>query len=127
MRQHYPEHATTLWALTVGPTVWALHFLLCYGATAIYCAKAPTPDIDLEALRLLILGFTAVALLAITAMGIYGYHQHSAGEDQRAPHQEDTEGDRYRFVGFATALLCGLSAVATTYVAIVVLFFESCR
>jgi hypothetical protein len=43
------------------------------------------------------------------------------------PHDFDTPGDRHRFLGFATVLLAGLSAVATLFAAVVVLYFEDCR
>ncbi len=29
----------TFWTLFTAPTVWALHFLVCYVAFAVYCAK----------------------------------------------------------------------------------------
>ena len=51
---------------------------------------------------------------------------HTAGL-QRMPHDFDTPGDRHRFLGFATVLLAGLSAVATLFAALVVLYFKDCR
>jgi len=43
------------------------------------------------------------------------------------PHDADTPEDRHRFLGFATLLLSGLSAVAVIYTALVVVVFRSCH
>jgi hypothetical protein len=43
------------------------------------------------------------------------------------PHDDDTPEDRRSFMGFATLLLCGLSAVAVVFVALPARFLEVCR
>jgi hypothetical protein len=43
------------------------------------------------------------------------------------PHDESTREDRHRFLGFATMILCGLSFVATVYVALPTLLISTCR
>jgi len=44
-----------------------------------------------------------------------------------ATRRERSAGGRRRFIRSATLLLCGLSGLATIYVAVVAAFFESCR
>ena len=75
---------------------------------------------------IIVVALTVVALAAIFALGAYAYGQHRRGRAD-VPHGDDTTADRERFLGFATLLLCGLSAVAVIYTAIVVFFFASCQ
>lgn len=119
------KNTDSLWILTVGPGLWAVHFLFCYGLAAVYCAKA-AGDGDIAAIRWLIVLLTLVVLGGIAAAGLYGLRRQG-GDDLRTLHPQDTPEDRYRFLGFATLLLAGISFVATCYVAMVVFFFETCR
>jgi hypothetical protein len=120
-----PEPQSTLWLLTAGPTTWALHLLLSYVTAAVWCAKAgrtaPLGDI-----RLVIAGYTVVALAAITVFGWRGLRQHRLGSST-LPHDAPTAADRHRFLGFSTLLLCGLSFVAVLYEAIAIAVIGSCR
>ena len=124
--EHPPEREESLWLLTIAPAIWMLHFLLSYTTSAIWCARVVGPDGSLAGVRLSIVGYTVVALGGIAVVGWIGFQRHTYG-DSLAPHDEDTPEDRHRFLGLATVLLAGLSAVATTYTAIVAFFFESCR
>jgi hypothetical protein len=126
-QEHYPERHESLWILTVAPLIWALHFLLCYGTAAVYCAKAAGPQTALDPIGTVITLATMLALAAIGITAVVGYRRHDTGVDEPLPHEEAKAGDRHRFIGFATLLLCGLSALATLYVAMVELFFENCR
>lgn len=121
-----PEKDESLWLLTISPTVWAAHFLLCYVTAAIWCAKAVGRDGSLGAVRWAIAVFTVLALAGIAATGWRGYLRHRHGT-AAAPHDFDTPADRHRFLGFATLLLSGLSAVAVVYVALAAVFIGSCR
>lgn len=113
-----------LWLLITGPLIWSVHFLVSYIAAALHCAKRP--DIALDDVRLLILALTAAALAGILTVGGIGLRYHLASPDG-LPHDDDTPEDRRSFIGFATLLLAGLSAVAVAYVALPILFFEVCR
>jgi hypothetical protein len=121
-----PEHRESLWLLIVSPTIWAVHFLLSYITAAIWCAKYASRYDSIEPVRWAILIYTALALLGIGWNGRSGMRRHRFGSES-LPHDFDTPGDRHRFLGFATALLAGLSAVATVFAAFVVLFFQDCR
>jgi hypothetical protein len=120
------ERALELWALAASPTLWAVHFLLSYGTAAVWCAKVAGLGGSLAGARAAIAIYTAVALAAIALVGWRGYRRHRLpGGDP--PHDDDTPEDRHRFLGFATALLSGLSAVATVYSALAAVFIGSCR
>ena len=112
--------------LTASPAIWASHFLLSYITAAVWCAKVAGPGGSLGSVRMAIVVFTAAALLGIGIIGWIAFRRHAFGT-ATAPHDFDTPEDRHRFLGFATLLLSGLSAVAVIYVAITVAFIGSCN
>ncbi len=116
------EGRQSLWWLAAGPLIWTAHFLACYLTAAIWCAKEGG---SLAGVRMAICAFTLVALVGIGFVGVVGWRRHRYGSGA-VPHDFDTPEDRYRFLGFATALLAGLSAVATGFVAMVAVFVEVC-
>lgn len=120
-----PERRESLWWLTAGPLLWALHFLACYLTAAIWCAKAGRLA-ELGWVRGAVAAYTVVALAGIGWTFLHGLRRHRHGA-ATVPHDFDTPGDRHRFLGFATLLLSGLSAVAVIYVALVAVFFGTCR
>jgi hypothetical protein len=120
------EKKESLWRLIVSPMIWAGHFLLCYITAAVWCAKFAPPDGSLEPVRWAIAVYTLVALAGIGWNGRDGLRRHRFGEGS-TPHDFDSAEDRHRFLGFATALLAGLSGVATVFAALVVIFFKDCR
>ena len=120
------EHRESIWMLAVSPTIWAAHFLLCYVTAAIWCAKVPSAVAPLGGVRTAVIVLTGLALAGICATGWIGYRAHSYGTAS-PPHDDDTPEDRHRFMGFATLLLSGLSAVAVIYAALVVVFVETCQ
>lgn len=121
-----PESRESLWLLIAGPMIWAVHFLLCYITAAIWCAKIAGIDGPLDGARLAIAVYTVLALIGIGIVAARGFRQHSFGRAS-VPHDYDTAADRHRFLGFATLLLSGLSAVATLYVALAAVFIGNCR
>lgn len=121
-----PEKHERLWRLVVSPTIWGAHFLASYVTAAIWCAKAVPRDGSLAPVRWMIAGYTLVALAGIAWNARDGLRRHERGTE--SPEQDyDTPGDRHGFLGYATVLLAGLSAVAVLYAGVVVLFFEDCR
>lgn len=121
-----PAIRDSLWFLIAGPTVWATHFLLCYVVGAVYCARAGDIDTSLAGVRLSIAVFTVIALGLIVHAGWHAYRIWGFGVED-PPHDDDTLTDRRRFLGYATMLLCGLSFVATFYVALPALIITDCR
>ena len=121
-----PESKEHLRLLVVSPTLWATHFLLCYVTAAIWCAKAGDPGASLEGIRSAIAWYTAVGLIGIAVIGWEGLRRHSHGTEATT-HDLDSPDDRHRFLGFATLLLSGLSAVAVAYAAFAETSFDTCR
>jgi hypothetical protein len=124
----------SLWLLTIAPTIWAAHLLLCYVTVAIWCAKAAGPGASLDGVRTAILWYTVVALAGIAVIGWEGLRRHSfpsaalgASGTEATTHDLDSPDDRHRFLGFATLLLSGLSTVAVLYAAFAATLFDTCR
>lgn len=126
MQSRVAERRESLWVLIAAPTIWAIHFLLCYVVAAVYCAKVDTAVTPLGPVRSAVVILTVLALAGIAMTGWVGYRAHTYGSES-APHDDDTPEDRHRFMGFATLLLSGLSAVAVVYAALVIVFIQTCQ
>jgi hypothetical protein len=120
-----PKEVESLWTLFTAPIVWAVHFLVCYIAAAIYCAKPFLFDVGFDALRAGIAAATLLALALILLSAWLAWRQWGFGTHD-PPHDDPTARDRKRFQGFATLLLSGLSFVAVLYVALPALFITEC-
>lgn len=119
------EARQSLWLLTISPAIWAAHFMVSYIGAAIWCGKITERTGGLGWVRIGIVVLALVALAGIGVTGRLGWRKHKHGEGQ-PPYDRDTPEDRHRFLGLATVLLSGLSAVATIYVALVPLFIRNC-
>ena len=133
-----PLDQGSLWLLTIAPTIWAAHLLLSYITAAVWCARLAGPDAALDGVRTAVIWYTTVALIGIAVVGWEGFRRHSfpsaepgrgvgKGGTETTTHDLDSPEDRHRFLGFATLLLAGLSAVAVLYAALAATFFETCR
>jgi amino acid permease len=122
----YPEHQDSLWSLTVPPTIWAVHFLVCYVSAALWCSKAGEAAASIGGIRVVIAVVTVVALVGIAISGVGGYRRHGGGFETTG-HDFDSREGRHRFLGFSAMLLAGLSAVATVFTAMPAIFIETCR
>jgi hypothetical protein len=121
-----PERTVHLLMLAAAPAIWILHFLLSYVTVAIWCARIAGPGGPLGGARTAIAWYTIFALAGIALVGWSGYTRHRHGTETQ-PHDSDMPEARHRFLGFATLLLAGLSAVATVYVAMSAMFFQTCH
>lgn len=126
MTERLPEKHESLWLLAGPPLVWAGHFLLSYATVALWCAKLGQRFDGLGPARGALVAYTGLALLGIVWLGYVGYKRHRLAE-KAAPHDDDSAEDRHAFIGLATALLAGLSAIAVMYVGLPVLFIGSCH
>jgi hypothetical protein len=120
-----PDHYS-LWLLTIAPTIWAAHLLLCYITAAIWCAKFVSFGGPLASVRPAVAWYTALALGGIAIVGWEGVRRHRYGTETTT-HDLDSAEDRHRFIGFATLLLAALSAVGVLYAALAATYFETCR
>ena len=126
MKSELREEKASLWVLAASPALWSVHFLLSYITAAVYCVKLAGPGGSLMPARVAIAVYTALALGGIGLVGWRGYKRHKMGGSE-PPHDADTPEDRHRFLGFATLLLSGLSAVATLYSALAAAIIRSCQ
>ena len=120
------ESRQSLWRPVLPPIIRAAHFMLSYITAAIWCAKVAGRDGPLGGARVAIAIYTIVALAGIATVGWRGWQRHIF-DGSETQHDFDTPADRHRFLGFATALLAGLSAVATIFTALAAVFFSDCR
>ena len=125
-QQSLPERPSYLALLAGSPTIWAAHFLLSYCTAAVWCEKFASDDGMLGGAGIALWSFTAAALLAIAVIGAAAWRRHRYG-DAELPHDFGSPEDRHRFLGFACALLSGLSAVAVLYSALAIALVGSCR
>lgn len=126
MTNRLSDRNESLVMVAASPTVWAVHFLACYVTASVWCAKQTTALAPLFTVRVTIAVYTAVALLVIAVVGGIGFRAHRL-HGEPAPHDDDTPEDRHRFMGYATLLLSGLSAVAVVFSALVAVFMETCQ
>jgi hypothetical protein len=125
MMRFLPKEIESLWTLFTAPVIWAVHFLLCYVAAAVYCAKQDSIGVSFDAIRIGIAVVTLVALMLIALSAWLAWRQWGFGASD-PPHDDPSRGDRTLFQGFATLLLSGLSFVAVIYVALPALFVTEC-
>ncbi len=117
-----PERARNLWTLTFSPVVWAAHFLIAYGTTAVICAKGGDP----LAARWTIAAASVVALVLIGIVALRSWRQWDFAEDHAHVHDRPTHEHRSQFLGHAGVLLSIVSAIGVIYVSLPAAFIESC-
>lgn len=120
-----PRQVESFVTLFTAPVVWAVHFLACYVAAAIFCAKPGILGADFAGLRVSIAAITILSLAMIVVSALLAWRQWGFGTGD-PPHDEPTRHDRLRFQGYATLLLSGLSFVAVIFTALPALFIADC-
>jgi len=120
-----PRQVESLWTLFTAPVVWALHFLACYIAAAIFCEKPGFLGMDFDTLRLAIAAVTVLSLATIVLSAALAWRQWGFGAGD-PPHDDPTRRDRLLFQGYATLLLSGLSFVAVIFTALPAIFIDGC-
>jgi hypothetical protein len=118
---------TDLWSVIISPSIWALHFLACYIAAAIYCEKLGR-DAPLDSVRMLVIVVTVLALGGIFWSGIRLWRVHDRSlTNNDFEYEHNTPEERHRFLSHVALMLSVLSAIAVIYVAIPMLYLETCR
>ena len=122
------ERHESLWWVAAPPGIWGVHFVLCYGTAAVWCAKYAGPGDSLLVARAAIGVYTALALLALGVVARRGLQRQRTlarslddGEDIDSPEV------RRHFLGFTLLALSALSAVAVVFSALAAVFIGSCR
>jgi amino acid transporter len=102
--------------------VWAVHFLAIYGAQATACVRA-APDTELFGQPLvptLVLGLTAVALLAVAAVGLLAWRRLPSGMTAQAGEEQP------RFLRWLTVGTALFAALAILWETLPVLVLPPC-
>ncbi|MFD1331721.1 hypothetical protein ACFQ4O_06870 [Methylopila musalis] len=120
--------------LVAAPTAWAAHFLVSYVVAAASCAKAMPdarvftgtawPDLTPARIAIGVATLLALGVIALSARQAWGHWENG---DAEPPYDDATRDDRQQFLGFATLLLCGLSALGVIFVALPAVFIGDCR
>lgn len=122
-----PEDHAYLWLMVTPPMIWGAHFGVSYISASLWCARFAGRDGVATTVRTLILWLTVAALAGIAIVGWDAYRRLT--HDTKAQTQRrdrDTPEDRHRFLGYATFLLAGLSALSTVFTALAASFFDTC-
>ncbi|WP_018697824.1 hypothetical protein [Amorphus coralli] len=118
---------TDLWRLITAPTIWAVHFLVCYVGAAIYCEKAGRASALLPvtwfvaattAVALLGLGLVFLSLWRVRGFSVVGGDLNYLG---------NTPEERHRFLSHVSMMLCVLSAIGVVFVAMPAFMLGTCR
>ena len=120
----FRAEALSLWRITFGPLIWALHFVASYGAAALVCAKASAGAV--EALRVGIGVGTLLALALILWLAVRAWRQWDLQRDPEWENDKGTNEDRHQFLGHAAFLLSVISFIGVVYVALPALLIGSC-
>lgn len=117
-----------LMKITIGPWIWAFHFVISYGGAAIWCEKLTTNG-DIGTLQLALIALTVVAVAGIAATGIIGWRNWSAGGGKRAGTEPGmgTDESRNRFLGQVSVLLSVVSAIGVVLMILPILMFGTCQ
>lgn len=92
---HAPDRYS-LWLLTIGPTIWAVHLLLSCITAAVWCAKVVSAGGPLDGVQTAVFVYTTVASIGIGVVGWEGLRRHRYGTEATT-HDLDTREDRHRF------------------------------
>jgi len=123
MAEDLHESTERLWIPIVAPSIWAVHFTVCYATVVAECGRFGRDD-STSLLTILGVG-TIVAMVAIAALFVHGWRRHRF-QLPRETHDDDTPEDRRHFMAWTTMLLAGLSLVATVFVALAALLVGGC-
>ena len=110
--KEFAEEQASLFKITFGPLIWAVHFVVCYGLVAVTCAKGW----ELAPVRDGLLVFSAVALAAVCWTGWGSWRQWRPDETGDFVNHGGRAEDRHHFLGHAAFLLAIIAALATALV-----------
>jgi len=116
-----------LMKITIGPWIWALHFVVSYGGAAIWCEKLSANG-DTDTLQWALIALTLAAVAGIVATGVIGWRSWTEGgygEDGTEPGIDDAES-RNRFLGHVSVLLAVVSGIGVVLNVLPVLMIGSC-
>jgi hypothetical protein len=127
--QEFSEERASLLRITLGPLIWATHFILSYAGAAVFCSKLPRAA---EHIELLSAGVAVTALLALVGIAWAGWRSWRQWREgnEASVIEDDADGsdeDRHQFLGHAALLLAVISFIGVIYTALPALLSASCR
>jgi hypothetical protein len=129
--REFSEERASLVRITLGPVVWAAHFVLSYASTAVYCSRWGEGAATILGFRIAIVAGTVVALAVIAWLGWRGWRQWDArvGRSTRQMLEDlvEEQENRHEFLGHAALLLAIISFVGVLYTALPVALIGTCR
>lgn len=125
--REFSEEQASLFRITLGPLTWAIHFVVAYGSSALYCARAPGAFVSILPLRIGLAGLTVVALAIIAWLGWRAWRQWEEEGDPDSHHELSEPDDRHGFLGHAAFLLAIVSFIGVSYTSLPAIFIETCR
>lgn len=118
---------TDLLHVVAAPAVWALHFLFCYIYAAVFCEKVGrNSPLDNPTIAVVVATVVALMLIGSSTLSLWRVRGRSL-TDNDFDFEHNTPEERHRFLSHVALMLCVLSAVAVLYVAIPMLYLETCR
>ena len=121
--EEFAEESASLIKITLGPVIWAAHFVVCYGLVAVTCAKGW----ELAPVRDGLLVFSAVALAAVCWTGWGSWRQWRPDETGDFVNHGGRAEDRHHFLGHAAFLLAIIAALGVIFVTLPLVMLEGCR
>lgn len=123
----FAEETDSLWLITFAGSIWAVHFVICYGSAAFVCAKWSSDLTAISHLRLVLGIITIIALGGVSFIAWRSWVQWDFLDDYSYEHDLAKEEHRHEFLGHASFLLSIISFIGVIYVSLPILFVETCR
>lgn len=122
-KREFAEEQASLFRITLGPLIWAVHFVVCYALVAATCAKGW----DIAAVRTGLLIFSAGALAGIGWVALAAWRQWNVSETGDFVNRGGRAEDRHHFLGHAAFLLSVISVVGVIFVSLPLIMIGGCQ
>lgn len=119
----FAEESSSLVKITIAPTIWALHFVICYALVAVSCAKGW----DYGSVRAGLLVFSLVVLVGVALTGWSAWRQWNVQETGDFVNRLGRAEDRHHFLGHAAFLLAIISLIGVAFVTLPLVFIGGCQ
>ncbi|WP_432254534.1 hypothetical protein [Limimaricola sp. AA108-03] len=122
----FSEERESLWRITLGPTIWAFHFLISYAAVSVYCFKFERM-FSMGALRIALIAMTVAMLAAIAWIGWRAFLRWDVRDTGEFSNPEGSAEDRHQFLGHAGFLLALVSFIGVVYDTLPLIILGTCQ
>ncbi|MEC7793466.1 MAG: hypothetical protein VX791_08140 [Pseudomonadota bacterium] len=119
----FSEEQSSLLKITMAPTLWAAHFVVCYALVAVTCAKGW----DFPTVRAGLLVFSCLVVGGISLIGWRAWRQWNVSETGDFINRRGRAEDRHHFLGHAAFLLSVISVIGAIFVTLPLVFIGGCQ